>query len=45
MFGDSVFEDMKRTFEKNHGRPAKLKDLQSLMDAIAKAAGFGSPGE
>jgi murein endopeptidase len=45
LFTSETYEQMKVTFRRNHGRPPKLKDLDGLMEAIAKSAGFESPGE
>lgn len=45
MFTSAVYDQMKVTFQRNHGRTLKLKDLTGLMDAMATAAGFDNAGE
>lgn len=45
VFTSDVYDRMKATFQRNHGRKMLLEDVNGLMDEMAKAAGFGSPGE
>ena len=45
MFTSDVYEAMKATFQRNHGRSLRLKDLNGLTEAMANAAGFDTTGE
>lgn len=44
MIGTKGYDELRKRYEKEHGRTAKVGDLGRLMDAIAAAYGFDNQG-
>lgn len=45
MFGPDAYAEMQAAFRAKHGRAVKVRDLESLMDVVAKIYGFETAGE